>query len=175
MKKIITNPKITSVIGLIGGIMLIVSKYMYDSMEQGFFNYKWILENIFRLGIVCYFIIIYTRLFFKRGNVKIANIVLISSLIIFDIIYLVYQNIIGFVVFFIITLYFINILFHKNTHINNIIFLIDLLFYVGFNCYSVSQNPIFAGQLNSIIFQYVSYLLIIPYFFGYYTLLKEEK
>lgn len=174
MKKIMTNPKITASLGLIGGIVLLVSKYMYDSLEQDFFSYKWILESIFKIGIIIYFSIICIRLFMKKGNIKVANIILIGTLIIFDVLFLIYQNIISFLVFLIVLLYFVNILFGKKTYINHIVFLIDMLFYVVFNCYSVAQISDFASQLNLILPQYLAYLLIIPYFFGYYILLKEE-
>ena len=175
IKNFFKNPKLTTILGLFGGIGLLVSRYIYDSMVEGFFDYKWILGNLFIIGIIIYFIIICMRLFANKGSVKIANIILISTLIIWDLLLFIYHNIISFVVFLIIIAYFVNILFKKKNPINHIVFLIDIVFYVVYNCYTVIQNSDFANQISYIIPQYLFYLLIIPYFFGYYLLLKEEK
>ena len=96
IKNFFKNPKLTTILGLFGGIGLLVSRYIYDSMVEGFFDYKWILGNLFIIGIIIYFIIICMRLFANKGSVKIANIILISTLIIWDLLLFIYHNIISF-------------------------------------------------------------------------------
>ncbi|MBO5349043.1 MAG: hypothetical protein J6A89_04415 [Clostridia bacterium] len=175
MKKIIINPKITAIIGLIGGMIMlissIVSNFTYNNVYPEIFI---ILENIFKIGLILYFGNIITRLYFGTGSLKFANYVLIATLIIFILHLTLVRNIIEAVVFLCILLYFINILFDKNTYINNKIFTLV------FGGYSILSAIVLFMEINEfpnslyLMINYISYLLVIPYFYGYYEL-KEEN
>ncbi len=174
IKETLLNPKITVLLGIIGVVLMFYGYYMYNSEFEEIIISTFVIDNILKIGMIIYFILISIRIFFNKGNLTVTNMILFISLIIWDLLLLTAKNFIGFICFFLISLYFINILFKKNTFINNIIFLLAILIYISFNIIQINQHNT-AGEINYLYIQYFSYLLITPYFFNYYILLKEEK
>ncbi len=178
LKAFFCNSKKTVVLALIMNIIAIIIVYLlYYPFSLGI-RLIGCLENA---GILIYFMIITFRLYQKKGNVKVANYILIiyfvikilsllinvfriSSITFYDI---VFNFIIPIIVYVISTLYFCKILFKiKIPFIDNMIFTTALLIYI-------SNMLISNFTIYSIILA-LSYLSIIPYFYNYYELLERS-
>ena len=145
MQRFIKNPKITSVTGLIGSLAMLISSILsYSVYGNVSFQPFMLLDNVFKIGLVLYFGNIITRLFFNTGSLKFSNYILIITLTIFIIASVLGRSIIQALVFVCVLLYFLNILFNKNTHINNKIFALLL------GGYSIISTIMFFMSMNNI-------------------------
>lgn len=178
LKAFFSNSKKTVAIALIMNILAIISVYFVYRFYSIGIRLMACLENA---GILIYFIIISFRLYQKKGNVKVANCILIlyfivrtlfllinvfkiSSITFFDSIFIF---IIPIIVHVISSLYFCKILFRINIpFINNMIFTTALLIYV--------TNILISNFTIYSIILALSYLSTIPYFYNYYELLERS-
>ena len=185
LKKIFSSPKKTAMLGLISSI--VISLFLINSLfYNGIGIIYTFLYDINTWGFIVYFSIVVMRLYKQKGNIKLANYILI----LFIIIYLLYtihtcrfiviydeisfyhlmNKILTIFMTFIDIAYLFNILFKKAKikYITNKLFAItNILFAIYFTFF-----PEF--NLLTLIY-YVAYLLKIPYFYNYYELLKGEK
>ncbi len=165
VKEIFSNTKINIFLGIIGCVLfLIIGRSFYFSIE----NY------LFILGLLWYFITLLNRIYRKKGDIKIANYLLISCYVLQILVtFIGYRYGYGYICnltilcfgFVIPALYFFNVLLRKKLVINNKIFAISILLCLIPAYFS-------GGYLMAI--EFLVYLLIIPYFYNYYELLKEE-
>lgn len=186
MKEFLKSPKKTAIIGLIGSIIMLLDTLLmlrYHSIVILFIQNS--IGNLYTLGLVVYFIIILTRMYKQKGNLKIANMTLLITYIL-SLIAIIFVDIaqgesilIDIVVFGTMILYLCNILFGKIKFINNKIFAVIIICY---SLYQLIQMTIFMVTNNGIDIymvmywaNYLGYIAIIPYFYNYYELLKEEK
>ena len=176
MKEFFKSPKKTAILGLIGAIIMLfpVIKFTFgeDFFEFGIIS----IYHTYFWGLLIYFIYIVLRFYKLKGNIKIVNYILITTIavsIIGNILGKLWINVIVLIIF---ELYLLNIFCRKKTLINNKIALIVLVAYI---IYSIVVNNIrtyfFVQNLFDFITQIIGYLFIIPYFYNYYKLLKEEK
>lgn len=169
MKEFLKSPKKTAILGLIGSI-IILGTNLINIILNNAIDFTNITQHIFKVGMVLYFLIIVMRLYSNLGNVKIANVILLVTLIlqVFFSRHIFYaRDIITIIVYLIMILYFIRILFNKNTLVNNIVFLIAIVIFSITNV--IRYNSILLKIMG------LAYFLIIPYFYGYLELLKEGK
>ena len=175
LKGFFSNTKKTAILGMIGSILLFIINYI-SLRPLNILNRIVLILPYFSL--VIYFIIIVMRMYFKKGNVKVANFNLIfffSVSILYNILikvlykytyvsFEVIPNIITIILNIILLLYFRGILLRKKSVINNKMFAIILILYCLYG---------FIG--NILLFQIIitiGYLAIIPYFYNYYNLVK---
>ena len=179
-KNFMSSPKKTAILGLVGSLLMLLDISVYFSL----------LDNLYAMGLIVYFIIILFRMFAQKGNLKIANYTLIITylaqllMIIPNIKYNYLLGIIIYVVsFFIILLYFVNILLRKKNFVNNKIFAITIILYTlfqlfklminGFSVFGIRYAPLV--EVTIYIINYIGYIFIIPYFYNYYNILRGEK
>lgn len=201
VKEFISKPKNGAILGIIGCsiilIFSIISNFIYNS------TIRITSYNSIYIGFLIYFISILIRLKGKKINIKIIKIVVIIGIIINgamtgidfirgmstlseinqisklengSIIYSVVMSILPLIGYIITLLYTITIFKIKNINlsINNKIFLIGYL--VGFivpKIILIFQSGIIAGY-NQVIY-IVGMLLLVPYFYNYYNILKGGK
>ena len=183
LKKIFSSPKKTAMLGLISSI--VISLFLLNSLFPNGIRtlYTFLYTFLYDIwGFVVYFFIVVMRLYKQKGNIKIANYILILFSII-DLIYLcrfmlydevnahyLVNQIVNILLSFVNIIYLVNILFKKAKikYITNKLFAIaNILFAIYFT---------FLQKFNLItLIYYIVYLLRIPYFYNYYELLKGEK
>lgn len=184
VKEFFSNTKKTAMLALIMNIVAVIVLYMIS-------NYYGILMCLricsFNIGTIIYFIIIVLRLYKKKGNIKVANYILViffalnALLTIIStiqlkstiggtsyIVYIVSTYMIETIIYTILTLYFCKILLKiKIPIIDNIIFIAAILIFVS--------NVLISGiNTHSVTFA-LAYLSIIPYFYNYYELLERSN
>lgn len=184
MKEFFKSPKMTAILGIIGSILMIPSLICTTS---SFFDF---LPYIYVLGFIIYFVTVLLRMFMQKGNIKIANYILIISVIVPIIICILniryamnMTGIIYLITYIVMALYFCNILLRKPKLINNKVFAIILALYSAYQLfilYSISKTYMsyrfsVEFELISEVIKYIGYLLIIPYFYNYYNILKGEN
>lgn len=199
IKEFFSSPKKTAILGLIGSVIMLIA--------IGLGNLHYIINDLYVLGILAYFIIICSRLYKNTGNVKVANYLIIATYIISVIFYVIgfiqyisnispaltnysmYDNIIDYkfllftlfieilqVLMMIVSLiYLCNILLHKTKLFkNNILFFIAIIYFIRAIYNFISGYGVNAITIYYIV-QFIGYLLIIPYLYNYYRLLKGEN
>lgn len=184
MREFLESPKKTAILGLVGSILMIPSLVC---MTSSFFDF---LPYIYVLGFIIYFITVLLRMFMQKGNIKIANYILIISVIVPIIICILniryamnMTGIIYLITYIVMALYFCNILLRKPKLINNKIFAITFILYSVyqlFRLYDISKSYMayrfsVEFELISEVIKYIGYLFIIPYFYNYYSILKGEN
>lgn len=180
IKKFMSSPKKTAILGFIGGIMMLI--YTIDIFNLFINKYmmspKYCLFSVFSIGIVIYFIAVLSRLYMRMGSIKVANIFLLITTIISFIVYCLMlfgyiflrTSILQCLMYLIMIVYFISIFYKKILPLGNKIFAVSIVLYVIYEIIAVFES------INLlIIINCIGYLLIIPYFYNYYELLKEEK
>lgn len=188
LKEYLKSPKKTTILGLIGGILMLISIILRDDIS-------YVLNNIYVLGTIIYFVIICMRLYKNIGNVKVANYTLILTYCISAIVYLydfiryipnfffTFTTLVGLIfeiaqlLIVILSLIFLcNVLFQKFRFItNNILFVIAIFNFIKIICYFVlGYNLLNVFVIFSLV-EFFGYLLIIPYFYNYYNILKGEN
>lgn len=179
MKEFLKSPKITAVLGLIGGILMFADVIMpfyvsfYTASYVSFYLILMeLLIHIFAIGNVICFSIILLRFRKKKININIANYILVVTSIVDTIILIFNRNIIQAILQMIISLYFINLFFKANIPINNKMFVVIVIVNIVIKmCGIIKGLPWFMTFLIA----YIGYLLTVPYFYNYYNLLKGEK
>lgn len=166
IKNILSSQKYTALLGLIGSTIMVIpiaftidTHFLLGSILVSIFH------SILGIGFLLYFIIFLLRLYFKKGNIKFANTILLITLVLHIVMCVAYlpRNLYSILVFFILVgnfLYFINIFYMKNKIFNNLFFLIISVLYLLL---------VFSG-----IYQLIGLVSIIPYFYNYYNFLEKE-
>lgn len=176
MKEFLESPKKTAILGLIGTIIMLIPVFKFIIGEDFFeFGILTIYHTYF-LGLLIYFIIVVLRLFKSKGNIRVANFILIITLGVSIISNILGNGWINVIILVILELYLMNIFLRKNTFINNkiacVVFILYILYSIIFWNF---ENYFFLENIFDFITQIIGYLFITPYFYGYYELLKEEK
>ena len=175
VKEFLNSPKNTAILGLLGAIGL-----TFISWE---------------IGLIVYFIFVLLRMKHKKANIKISQVILIINYVLFAINYIVsffylvndlkvtvqyskitflYYHLPSLIValyYIINTLYFVRIFFLKNTRVNNKMFVVISVLFVICGIIQI----IAGGFSIELVIQLISRIMIIPYFYSYYNLLKGEN
>lgn len=180
MKEFLKSPKKTAILGLVGSVIMLIPMFLYS-------QYSLIssLYNVYFIGLIIYFVIVLSRMFKQRGNIKVANYILIITYIISILASIILGILEGEfftlddLLLIIMTLYFSNILLRKVKLINNkafAIIVIGLSIYqlirYGFIIFSVKEIEIL--DLSYFV-KHLAHITIVPYFYNYYELLKGGK
>lgn len=180
MKEFITSPKNTAILGLIGSIIMLIFMFIYNRFYSILYNSC----NLCFFGLTIYFVIVLTRMYKQKGNIKIANYTLILTLMISIVSSIVLAISEGEPVFtlndfllIVMTLYFVNILLGKIKFLNNKIFAVAVIAISIYELIKCSMLIFDAGGIEyldmSYLVKYISYITIIPYFYNYYELLLK--
>lgn len=190
IKKFFASPKRNAILGLVSSILMLLQAVfiIVINVEFEFQEISHIIKNFVSLGFILYFSIILYRMNRRRGNLKIATNILIVSLILTILLLILFQftgtmdsnNIIAIIVNIIILIFLFNILKRKSTKFSNNIFLVMMVVYTIYQLVMDNMNIIiFTNEFDTRNFLIwlcnVSYLGIVPYFYNYYEILKEEK
>lgn len=180
MKKIkgfLQDNKKTTILAFVGSAILL-AYYLILYFEGDFISI--ILDKTSVIGFVVYFAMILLKMYKKQVNIKVANYVLIITLIIQTVSYGIMTiarvaygiaNIDEFaeiMVNIISIIYFFNILLKKPNFINNKIYLITVI--VGF-AFKMIQPSFFSS--GEILLSLCSFT-VVPYFYNYYELSKNK-
>lgn len=177
VKEFLQDNKKTAILAFVGsGILL--AYYLIFYFGGAFISI--ILYQTSVIGFAIYFAMTLLKMHKENVNIKVANYVLIITLIIqtvFDMIMAIARldygigntdEFIGIIVNVISIMYFFNILLKKAHYINNKVYLIAVI--VGF-VFQLLQTPIFSSR--KIILNLCS-LAVVPYFYNYYELSKKK-
>ena len=179
MKEFLKSPKMTAILGLIGSVIMLITTLSTLYTSNIILN----IYNLYIVGLIIYFTIILMRMYKQKGNLKIANTLLLLTYIISSI-SVIFVSIadgesflIDIIFFGTITLYLFNILFRKLKIINNKVFAVII---IGFSVYQLIRFGVYflsETDLYLILYsiKYLGYMAIVPYFYNYYELLKEGK
>lgn len=179
IKEFLKSPKKTAVLGLIGSMIMLITTLTTLYTTNILLN----IYNLYIIGLLIYFAVILMRMYKQNGNIKIANTLLLITYIISFISVMLVDIaegelfLIDIIFFGTITLYLCNILFGKLKIINNKVFAVII---IGFSVYQLIRFAIYFLNetdmyLISYSIKYAGYIAIVPYFYNYYELLKEEK
>lgn len=179
MKEFFKSPKKTAILGLIGSVIMLITTLSTLYTTNILLN----IYNLYIIGLIIYFTVILMRMYKQKGNIKIANtLLLITYIISFIGVMLVDiaegdSFLIDIILFGTIILYLCNILFRKLKIINNKVFAVII---IGFSVYQLIRfGTYFLNETDSYLIsyciKYLGYMAIVPYFYNYYKLLKEEK
>lgn len=208
IKEFMSNPKKTAILGLVGCALMLLC-YLCDLFRLNFFDFyfyklgffslsdlAYLFSKLYIIGLITYFTIVFMRIFKKKGNIKIANYVLIVCYVVtlLDNIVIYMENgtfsffdWIDTIILIISNLYFFNILLRKKNFVNNKMFAIFIILYalyfiVKFIFDIIILKSVFdvrciLSDIKYILLDvtYISYIFIIPYFYNYYKLLKSEN
>ncbi len=176
MKELLKSPKKTAILGLIGTIIMLIPVFKFI-LGEDFFEFGIVtIYHTYFWGLLIYFIIVVFRLFKLKGNIRVTNFILIITLGVSIIANILGNSLINVIVLAILELYLINIFLGKNTFINNKIACVVFIIYIFYSIIVLDfKTYFFAENIFDFVTQIVGYLFIIPYFYGYYELLKEEK
>ena len=186
VKEFFRDNKKTAILALIGSVILLayywyISTFFYGFTRLFYGFIRLLLRYVGYIGIVVYFANVLLRMYKKKGNIRVANYILIVTLIIQTIIkgislisesyygYFYINEFVWIIVNVISIIYFFNVLLKKQNFINNKIYVIAVV--VGVVC-QMTQMPRFS--LLGIILNLCP-LTAVPYFYNYYELLKEKK
>lgn len=179
IKEFISSPKKTATLGLICGILVLLFEFirLQHTFERIYITLGLIFaEDTIILGLIVYFTIILLRLKGKNINIKIANYTLLVTSIIQVINSILnFISIVHLITTIATTIFFVEIFFKKKLYINNIVFSILILLQQIVNLVLSMRNANMSSYIIMTIIGCISYLLIIPYFFNYYEILKEEN
>lgn len=190
IKKFFASPKRNAILGLVSSILMLLQAVfiIVINVEFEFQEISHIIRNFVSLGFIMYFSIILYRMNIRRGNLKrVTNILIvfliltILSLILLQVADIMnFSNIIAITVNIIILIFLFNILKRKSTKFSNNIFLVVIVAYTIYQLVIDNMNTtIFTNEFDTRTFLIwlcnVSYLGIVPYFYNYYEILKEEK
>ena len=181
MKEFLKSPKKTAILGLFGSLIMMIVMFMKIDEYLLILN----IYNLYIIGLVIYFVIILIRMLKQKGNIKIANYTLIITNIIslFGTIFvniaegeMIFTDII---IFAIVILYFCNILLRKLRFINNKVFAIVIIVTSIYHLINICRYILNYNEIEVYIIldfiKYLAYITIVPYFYNYYDLLKEEN
>ena len=190
MKEFLKNPKKTAILGLIGSLIMLIPIITAIITENILMDEPFI--DLYSLGLIFYFSTILMRMHNIKGNVKLANILLISTscisfIIAFVMLWsavvyvfgedLLLSNIGRVISLAIMIAYLFNILFRKSEIVNNKVFAIAI---IAFSVYQILKIGIYFLEEPELyvianLIKYLGYMAIVPYFYNYYELMKEAK
>lgn len=180
MKELLKSPKKMAILGLIGSILMIFNMVML--ILNGVCSYFTSLNFAYSIGFFIYFIIVLLRLYKEKGNIKIANYILIGSFVLSLVVHIVIipglsmtTNIVYLVVTVITLLYLINILLRRIRIINNKSFIFIIFSYLIYQVFLMVIIKEIDFYIMSELINSLGYILIAPYFYNYYNLLKGGK
>lgn len=177
IKEFLQDNKKTTILAFVGSAILL-AYYLIFYFEGDFISI--ILDKTSVIGFVVYFAMILLKMYKKQVNIKVANYVLIITLIIQTVSYGIMTiarvaygiaNIDEFaeiIVNVISIIYFFNILLKKPNFINNKVYLITVI--VGF-AFKMIQPSFFSS--GEILLSLCSFT-VVPYFYNYYELSKNK-
>ena len=177
VKEFLRDDKKTTILAFVGSAILL-AYYLIFYFEGDFISI--ILDKTSVIGFVVYFAMILLKMYKKQVNIKVANYVLIITLIIQTVSYGIMTiarvaygiaNIDEFaeiIVNVISIIYFFNILLKKPNFINNKVYLITVI--VGF-AFQMMQTSFFSSGK---IFLSLCSFTVVPYFYNYYELSKNK-
>ena len=193
IKEFMSSPKKTAILGLVSSILMIANIILNNKNSLLILTIG-ISTNLFVLGFAFYFIIVLLRLVFGKGSIRLADSILIIFLcisIIVSVSLSIYfginiNTIIYLVINLTIFLYLYNLLIKKKTKIDNKVFSLVIIIFIIYQVVAsfINKNLIasmynnFSQNLiiNIIYFiMKISYIGVIPYFYNYYEILKEER
>lgn len=189
MKEFFKSPKKTAILGLISSAIMLLPILFTNGIV---YIIDYISYNFYFIGFIIYFSIVLLRMNGKNSDIKKANYFLIISIIITIISSGIWGLLEGEGIFTLndiallaMILYFSNIFFKKAKFMNNKIFIIVVsivsIYLIINNIVGLVTNYdeiIYFIDLAYVLFGYIKYLAqiaIIPYFYNYYNLLKEEN
>lgn len=189
MKEFFKSPKKTAILGLISSAIMLLPILFTNGI---IYIIDYISYNFYFIGFIIYFSIVLLRMNGKNSDIKKANYFLIISIIITIISSGIWGLLEGEGIFTLndiallaMILYFSNIFFKKAKFMNNKIFIIVVsivsIYLIINNIVGLVTNYdeiIYFIDLAYVLFGYIKYLAqiaIIPYFYNYYNLLKEEN
>ena len=76
MKELLKSPKKTAILGLVGSVIMFLIVLMTFSSQLLITN---TVYNLFIIGLVFYFTVVLMRMTRQKGNIKIANYILIIT------------------------------------------------------------------------------------------------
>lgn len=174
LKKFLNNPQNSILMGLIMTIIY----FLYEILVCAKFSNKifFILSNSYNIGLIIYFSIILLRLKGKQINIKNAQNILIALYIITLLGCLRNFNILNIAYLIVFLLYLCGI-FNKKFYINNKIFLIlNIAYIVIYILFDIFDSYYFSNiQFIYYLIFILSKMLIIPYFYNYYNLMKGSE
>jgi hypothetical protein len=174
IKKFLNSPKKTAILGLVGIIIILIPVLKFIIGEDLFELSIISMYHTYIWGLLIYFAIVLLRILKNKGNIKIANYILIITLVVTIICDFLAKQIVNAIVLLILELYLINILIKKKTFINNKIALITMLIYIVYSIILPNYRIYFFVQSTlDYVTQIIGYICIIPYFYGYYILLNK--
>ena len=189
MKEFFKSPKKTAILGLISSAIMLLPILFTNGI---IYIIDYISYNFYFIGFIIYFSIVLLRMNGKNSDIKKANYFLMISIIIT----IISSGILGLlegegiftlndIALLAMILYFSNIFFKKAKFMNNKIFIIVVsivsIYLIINNIVGLVTNYdeiIYFIDLAYVLFGYIKYLAqiaIIPYFYNYYNLLKEEN
>lgn len=196
---LINNKKLV-IIGLVSSILVIIlpiisafvgdlieivkEEYYYDKSELVLNLLEYVfgccVNNYLYVGLIVYFSIILNRMNGKKTNIKFANFLLIGFFILYavnDNAYNVILDLIIMVIDILSIIYLINILLKKRLFISNKIFALGMIGRELINIINMFDSVSYVNFLYETlsIVRILSRMLVIPYFYNYYKLLKGEK
>lgn len=140
------------------------------------------LKFAYSIGFFIYFMIVLLRLYKEKGNIKIANYILIGAFVLSLVVHIVIipalsisTNIVYLVVTVITLLYLINILLRRIKIINNKSFIFIIFTYLIYQVFLMVIIKEVDFLIMSEFINSFGYILIAPYFYNYYNLLKGGK
>ena len=182
MKEFLRSPKKMAILGLIGSVFMIINIFIL--ILNDVCSWFTSLNFAYSIGFLIYFIIVLLRLYKEKGNIKIANYILIGSFIISLVVHIVIiqdlpglsmASIVYLVVTIITLLYLTNILLRKIKIVNNKSFIFIIFIYLIYQAFLMIIVKEMDLYIMSELVNSLSYLLITPYFYNYYDLLKGGK
>ena len=175
LKEFMSSPKKTAILGLIGIFIMLISVLRHTIGEDAFELGVITMSHTYIWGLLAYFIIVLLRIFKQTGDIKIANYLLIASLLIAIIGNILNRQFINVIVLVLLELYILNILLRKKNFVNNKIAFIILIIYIIYAFIFKGKIFVFERDILDYLTQVIGCLLITPYFYKYYELLKEGK
>ena len=178
MKEFLRSPKKTTILGLVGSILMLITTIF----SQYTASIATLVCNIFIIGLIFYFSTVLLRMYRRIGNIKAANILLLASFIICVLLIFVdgvdeITPLLPNIIFFgTISLYLYTIFFGNIKFINNKIFAIVVVVYSIYQMVVVGIYFLSYLDIHLILYsiKFLGYMAIVPYFYNYYELLKED-
>lgn len=175
MKEFLKSPKKTAILGLVGVAIMLISVLRY-TLGEDFFEFGVIsIYHTYIWGLLFYFIVVILRIFKQKGDIKIANYLLIVSFIIAIIGNTLGGQFVNVIVLALFELYMLRTLLRKKNFVNNKIAFVILILYMIYAFIFKRSIFAFESDILDYLTQVIGLLFITPYFYGYFEILKEEN
>lgn len=176
LKEFMNSPKKTAILGSIGTLIMLIPVFKF-TLGEDFFEFGVIsMYHTYFLGLIVYFSVVLLRMFRGKGNIKLANYTILISLALASVCNILGGFYINVIVLLILELYLLNILLRKKTFITNKIALLIMVLYIFYFLIIPDYRVyFFVENTFDYVTQLIGYIFIMPYFYSYYNLLKEEN